>query len=60
MKMKKARYTVGDSKTITVEKPILWNAEYPYLYTLYLVTEDEVIREKIGFREIKLMTELFF
>ena len=27
----------GDSKTITVEKPILWNAEYPYLYTLYLV-----------------------
>ena len=43
----------GDSKTITVEKPILWNAEYPYLYTLYLVTEDEVIREKIGFREIK-------
>ncbi len=50
----------GDSKTITVEKPILWNAEYPYLYTLYLVTEDEVIREKIGFREIKIDDGIVF
>ncbi len=42
--------SVGD---ITVENPVLWNAEYPYLYTLYLVTENEVIKERVGIREIK-------
>ena len=30
------------------------------LYTLYLVTEDEVIREKIGFREIKIDDGIVF
>ena len=29
-----------------------WNAEQPKLYTLYLETEDEVICEQVGFREI--------
>ena len=28
----------------------LWNAEAPYLYTLWLETTDEVICEKVGFR----------
>lgn len=44
----------GAEKEFTVEKPVLWNAEYPYLYTLYIVTADEVIRERIGFRDIKI------
>ena len=29
-----------------------WNAEMPYLYTLTLETPDEVITERVGFREI--------
>ncbi len=30
----------------------LWNAEMPHLYTLILQTEEEVIRDRVGFREI--------
>ncbi len=30
----------------------LWNPEEPYLYTLILETEQEVIREKVGIRRI--------
>ncbi len=44
----------GTDSRIAVENPILWNAENPYLYTLYLVTEDEVIRERVGIREIEI------
>lgn len=50
----KGRIYSGSDREIHIEKPILWNAEYPYLYTLYIVTEDEVIREKVGLREIKI------
>ncbi len=35
-----------------IENPRLWNSEQPYLYTLVLETEQEVIVEKIGLREI--------
>lgn len=44
----------GNDTEIAVENPVLWNAEYPYLYTLYLITDDEVIRERVGIREIKI------
>ncbi len=36
-----------------VADAILWNAENPYLYTLNLKTEKEVITELVGIREIK-------
>ncbi len=36
--------TVGDVK--------LWSAESPYLYRLEIVTESEMIGEKIGFRKV--------
>ena len=32
----------------------LWDAESPNLYTLLIETENEVIKEKIGMREIKI------
>lgn len=32
----------------------LWNAEKPYLYALLIETVDEVIAEKIGFRDIRI------
>ncbi|MCH5209591.1 MAG: beta-galactosidase [Oscillospiraceae bacterium] len=44
----------GKDKEIKIENPILWNAEFPYLYTLYIVTDNEVIKERIGLREIKI------
>ena len=41
----------GDTK-FTIPNPHLWNSEQPYLYTLVLETENEVITERIGIREI--------
>lgn len=35
-----------------VKEPNLWNPEQPYLYTLVLETEGEVITDRIGIREI--------
>ncbi len=37
---------------LQVEKPVLWNPEKPYLYTLCLEKAGEKITQKIGFREI--------
>ena len=37
-----------------VSNPSLWNAERPILYTLILSTEEEVIEQKIGIREIEI------
>lgn len=42
----------GARIAFSVSDITLWNAEAPYLYTLTLSTDDEVIRERIGFREI--------
>lgn len=39
---------------MTVQNPVLWNAEKPYLYTLLLLCEGEVLPVKVGFREIEL------
>ena len=40
------------SVRIPVEKPFLWNAEEPFLYTLVMDTGREVITEKVGFRKV--------
>ncbi len=37
---------------IAVERPHLWNAEDPYLYTLLLETGEETIPCRVGLREI--------
>lgn len=40
----------ADKSTLfTVDKPICWNAEKPYLYELKFEYEDEIIVQKIGF-----------
>jgi len=46
---------------LTVPNPILWNTENPYLYTVILMTKDEVITDHIGLLtiEIKDQTVLF-
>lgn len=38
--------------TLTVQDPLLWNAETPNLYTLIMETEGEIIRERVGFRTV--------
>ncbi len=44
----------GESFHATVEKVTAWNAEKPYLYTLYMETESEVLAEKVGFRTVEI------
>lgn len=40
--------------TFEVESPVLWNAEKPYLYSLSIKTDSEIVGEKIGIRDIKV------
>ena len=45
----------NDLETVfKVNDPILWNAEHPTLYKLVLSTDDEVIEQKVGIREIEI------
>lgn len=44
----------GDKATFTIASPVLWNAERPYLYKLLLQSQDEVIGEKVGVRDIRV------
>jgi len=44
----------GEIFTIIVENPKLWSAECPYLYELTFTTDEEVIGEKVGFRDISI------
>ena len=37
---------------VTIDKPVLWNAEQPFLYTIILEAEQEVIVDRLGIREI--------
>ena len=39
---------------LNVKNPTLWNAENPYLYTLYIETKDEVISQRLGLRTIEV------
>ncbi len=39
---------------LNIPEPILWNPEEPYLYTLVIETENEVITDQVGLREIKI------
>ena len=45
----------GESICFTVEQPVLWNAEEPYLYTLELEIEREKIVQKIGIRTVEIV-----
>ncbi len=37
---------------LSVDHPLLWNAETPNLYTLLIRTDHEVITERVGFRSV--------
>lgn len=51
-----ASHLVRNGETFTVEIPNvrLWSAEEPNLYQLIIETEDEIIGEEVGFREINV------
>lgn len=45
------------SEEITIEEPVYWNAESPYLYTLEISCAGELISQKFGFRDISVSQE---
>ena len=47
-------YSSGETVSIPVQNPVLWNAEQPYLYTLKISTGDELIEQKVGIRTISV------
>ncbi|WP_342479800.1 glycoside hydrolase family 2 TIM barrel-domain containing protein [Paenibacillus sp. FSL L8-0340] len=42
-----------------VQNPVLWNAENPHLYHLYLFAGDEVLHFPVGLREISIQDGVF-
>lgn len=44
----------GEMTEVEVDNPALWSAEAPNLYNLIIYAGDEVIGEKVGFREVKI------
>ena len=44
----------GESVEFSIENPVMWNAEKPYLYTVKLVRDCEEIELKTGFRTIEI------
>lgn len=40
--------------SFAIAEPILWNAEKPYLYTVKLAWDGEIITQRIGFRTIQI------
>ncbi|RKI41824.1 DUF4981 domain-containing protein [bacterium D16-51] len=43
-----------------IRDAVLWNAEEPYLYTIVISTENEVITDKIGFRDISVRDGILY
>ncbi len=48
-------YTIYDAsgRIADLSKPVLWNAEKPYLYTVIIKSGEEYIPQKIGMRKIE-------
>lgn len=44
----------GEKAEFVLENPIRWNAEMPYLYTVKIEKDGEIITRKIGFRAISV------
>lgn len=49
----------GDTVTFEVKDAMLWNAETPNLYTLTITCPDEVIEERVGFRQFEVKDAVF-
>lgn len=47
------------SVSISLDNPFLWNAEQPYLYTLLISCNDEMIPFKIGVKRIEIKDKKF-
>ena len=44
---------------IQIKEPLMWNDETPYIYTLFLTVEDEIIPFQIALKEVKILDKKF-
>ena len=51
--------TNGVPFSFSLKNPVLWSAENPYLYKLLIISQDELIGEEIGIREISIEDGVF-
>ena len=49
----------GETVEFKIENPVLWSAENPYLYDLYIEHNGEVIGEKVGVRTTEVKDGLY-
>ena len=45
---------------LTIDVPVLWNTENPYLYTIVMETENETIVDYVGFRTIEIKNKVIY
>lgn len=50
----------GKSVQFKINNPALWTAETPYLYTLVIEAEGEVIVQKVGLRKIEIKNGVIY
>lgn len=50
----------SSSITLSIDSPVLWNAEKPYLYTVIIRCAGEVITDRIGVREITIENKIVY
>ena len=50
----------SSSITLSIDSPVLWNAEKPYLYTVIIKCAGEVITDRIGIRDITIENKIVY
>lgn len=50
----------SSSITLSIDSPVLWNAEKPYLYTVIIKCAGEVITDRIGIRNITIENKIVY
>ena len=50
----------SSSITLSIDSPVLWNAERPFLYTVIIRCAGEVITDRIGIREITIENKIVY
>lgn len=50
----------GSSFEVEVDNPLLWSAETPDLYSLYVMYGEEVVKIKTGFRRIEIIDSVVY
>lgn len=53
-------WVIAQDLEIIVDKPFLWSAEAPHLYTLWMDTGQEIYRQEIGLRQIEISKDGLF